>query len=102
MEGSTMLSRDEIADGVTFILKLWDTDGTPSQWVETLRGDTARRWYEIYRSSDRETLRVEAADTFHRHVSEVEAEKVRTSRHRCIYIHTDSVKANELGASHGV
>jgi len=97
-----MLSKDEIADGMTFILKLWDAEGNPSQWVETLRGDTARRWYEIYRSSDWQVLRAEAANVFHRSVTEGEAEKIRTSRHRCIYIHTDSVLANELAAGQGI
>ena len=97
-----MLSKDELTDGMTFILKLRDTDGTPTQWVETLRGDTARRWYEIYRSSDWPALRAEAADVFHRGVSEVEAEKIRTARRRCIYIHTDCVKPNELAVGHGI
>jgi len=55
-----MLSKDELADGKTFVLRLWGADGTPSQWVETLRGADAERWYAIYRSSAWPALRAEA------------------------------------------
>ena len=76
-------------------------DGVPAQWVETLRGDAAVRWYDIYRRSDWAALRAEAAGVFRGNgVTEGEAEKVRTSRNRCIYIHTDAVKADELVAVH--
>src|SRR5437667_55854 len=47
-----MLSPDEIKDGMTFILQLATAAGGRVQWVETLRGDIAKRWYEIYRQSD--------------------------------------------------
>lgn len=96
-----MLSRDELSYGITFVLKLWDTAGVPFQWIETFRGDMASHWYDIYRSSDWEALRREASDVFHRGVTEAEAETARTSRTRCIYIHTDSVKADELTAGKG-
>ena len=96
-----MLSRDELKDGMTFILQLPDASGDPVQWVETLRGDTAKRWYEIYRRSDWTALRAEAADVFHRRVTSVEAEAVRTSRNRCVFIHTPAVNADELAAGHG-
>jgi hypothetical protein len=81
---------------MTFILKLWDGVGTPAQWVETLRGDVARRWYEIYRSSDWAALRAEAAGVFHHGVTVVEAERIRTQRQRCVYIHTDEVRPDQL------
>ena len=96
-----MLSPDELSDGMTFILQLADTAGDSVQWVETLRGETAKRWYEIYRRSDWEALRMEAADVFHRRVSKAEAEAVRTSRHRCIFVHTSEVKADGLAAGRG-
>ena len=96
-----MLSPDELTDGMTFILQLADTKGDSVQWVETLRGETAKRWYQIYRRSDWEALRAEAADVFHRRVSVGEAESVRTARHRCVFIHTPEVKADELAKGHG-
>jgi len=96
-----MLSPDELSDGMTFILQLADTAGESVQWVETLRGETAKRWYEIYRQSDWESLRTEAADVFHRRVTVGEAEAVRTSRHRCVFIHTPAIKADQLAQGHG-
>jgi hypothetical protein len=90
-----MLSQDELINGIPFILKLWDAAGTPCQWVQTLRGDKARRWYDIYRNSDWDALRREAAETFLRPVTEEEAEKARRG-HRCIVIKTERVKAEEL------
>ena len=96
-----MLSKDEISAGMTFILKLWDTDGVARTWIETLRGDTARHWFEIYRSSDWSALRDEARDVFHRSVTEPEAEAVRTSRNRCVYIQTHAVISNDLATGRG-
>ena len=96
-----MLSHDELKDGMTFILRLANAAGDPVHWVETLRGDTAKRWYEIYRQSDWTALRAEAADVFHRRVTEREAESVRTSRNRCVFIHTPAVHANELAPGRG-
>ena len=52
-----MLSTDEIAEGTTFILKLPDADGNPIFWMETLKGDVARHWYDIYRGSDWQAVR---------------------------------------------
>lgn len=91
-----MLSKDEIDGGMTFILRLWDAVGDSTQWVETLRGDVARRWYEIHRSSDWEALRGEAAGVFHNRVTDDEAAKVLKSQSRCIYIHTQMVEAGEV------
>jgi len=86
---------------MTFILKLWDAGGVASTWIETLRGDTAKHWFDIYRRSDWVALRTEARDVFHRHVSEPEAEAVRTSRNRCIYIQTHDVISDSLAAGKG-
>ena len=91
-----MLSNDEIKYGMAFILKLSAVDGVPVQWVELLRAESALHWYDIYRRSDWNALRLEASGTFTHAVSEAEAETVRSSRHRCIYIHTDKVKTTEL------
>jgi hypothetical protein len=90
-----MLSTDELANGMTFILKLQDSAGTPIQWVQTLRGAIAKRWYDIYRRSDWVALRTEAASVFLNCVTEVEAEHKRKSG-RCVVIKTQAVKANEL------
>jgi len=92
-----MLSKDELANGRPFILKLWDAQGKSTQWVETLRGDVARRWFQIYSTSNWDALRLEAADTFHREVSEAESESMRSRRgQRCVFIHTRSVRSDEL------
>ena len=96
-----MLSPDELRDGMTFILQLATAGGDQVQWVETLRGETAKRWYQIYRESDWAALRAEAADVFHRRVSEIEAQAVLAARHRCVFIHTPAVKADELAQGHG-
>lgn len=96
-----MLGKDELSDGMTFLLKLLDADGVARFWVETLRGDTASRWYDIYRNSNREALRTEARDVFHRSIAGAEAEAILTSRHRRIYIHTDSLTSNELAVGTG-
>jgi hypothetical protein len=96
-----MLSPDELKNGMTFILQLADAGGALVQWVETLRGEVATRWYGIYRESNWIALRAEAADVFHRRVSEAEAIAVRNARHRCIFIHTPAVHADDLAAGHG-
>ena len=102
-----MLSPDELKDGMTFILKL-DATATPAgrtretvQWVETLRGDTARRWYDIYRRSDWDALRAEAGDVFHRRVDDAELQHLRKQRRRCVFIHTGAVTADELAVGGG-
>ena len=99
-----MLSPDELIDGMTFILQLQPRaapGGEPVQWVETLRGDTARRWYDIYRRSDWTALRAEAADVFHRRVNEVELQDLRKLRRRCVFIHTPAVTADDLSPGRG-
>ena len=91
-----MLSKDELSGGMTFILKLWDAVGVPTQWVETLEGATARRWYRIYRRSDWEALRAEAAGVFRHPVTEDAVREVLKQQKRCIYIHTLMVEPVEL------
>ena len=59
-----MLSDDEMRDGMPFILQLRNTAGVACQWIESLHGELAKRWYEIYRTSDWEALRNEAAGVF--------------------------------------
>jgi hypothetical protein len=93
-----MLSIDELANGIPFILKLQDASGTPIQWVQTLRGAVARRWYDIYQRSDWIALRTEATGVFLNCVTDEQAEHIRKSG-RCVVIKTQAVKANELIAS---
>ena len=93
-----MLSKDELSNGRVFILKLRDAAGVPSQWMETLRGETARRWYTIYRSSDWAALRHEAAEIFRHAVSEDEAERTRASS-RCVFIRPAAVNTEEIDRS---
>lgn len=90
-----MLSKDELSEGIPFILKLWDAAGGPVQWVERLRGDAARRWYDIYRTSDWNALRVEAATIFQTPVTEAVAEAARRSE-RSVVIKTRCVLADDL------
>jgi hypothetical protein len=90
-----MLSIDELANGRTFILELKDASGTPVQWIQTLRGAIARRWYEIYQKSDWVALRLEAASVFLNRVTDAQAELSRKSG-RCIVIKTTAVKEDEL------
>jgi len=91
-----MLSKDELDGGMTFILKLWDAVGVATQWVESLEGATARRWYGIYRRSDWEALRAEAAGVFRHPVTEDALREVLKRQKRCIYIQTLMVEPAEL------
>ena len=93
-----MLSHDEIADGTIFILKLWDAGGAPSHWVETLRDDVARRWYDIYRRCDWEALRTEAPAVFLNPATDVQVDQIRKTHKRLVLIHTADVKSDEVGA----
>jgi hypothetical protein len=97
-EENPMLNRDEISHGRIFVLKLWDAAGVPSQWVETLKGDLARRWYRIYRYSDWGALRAEASATFRRSVTEQESVNV-CEHNRCVLIQTTAVRSEDLAAA---
>jgi hypothetical protein len=90
-----MLSNDELTRGMPFILQLREAAGGRPTWVETLRGENASRWYEIYRHSDWAMLRQEAGRVFHHRVTAEEAERVRHAG-RCVVIRTDLVDAGEL------
>jgi hypothetical protein len=90
-----MLSIDELANGKTFVLKLKDASGTSIQWVQVLSGAIARRWYEIYQTSDWGALKLEAAGVFLHPATEAEADRSCKSG-RCIVIKTEAVKENEL------
>jgi hypothetical protein len=90
-----MLSIDELANGKTFILELKDASGIPIQWLQTLRGAIAKRWYDIYQKSDWVALRLEAASVFLHRITDAEARHSRKSG-RCIVITTDAVNENEL------
>ena len=96
-----MLSPDELTNGMTFILKLHDAAGVPIQWVQTLRGASAKRWYDIYQRSDWVALRTEAAGVFVDRVTEEEAEQKRKCG-RCVVIKTQAVKADELADQRAV
>jgi len=93
-----MLSHDELSDGTIFILKLWDAGGDASHWVETLRDDAARRWYDIFRRCDWEALRAEAGGVFRHPASEGEVDLVRKRNKRLVFIHTLDVKSDEVGS----
>jgi len=93
-----MLSHDELSDGTIFILKLWDAGGAASHWVETLRDDTARRWYEIYRRCDWQALRTEAGGVFLHPATQLEVDHVLKTHKRLVFIHTSDVKTDEVGA----
>jgi hypothetical protein len=90
-----MLSMDELANGKTFILKLKDSSGMAIQWVQTLTGALARRWYDIYQRSDWAALKQEAGGVFLNRVTDAQAERSCKSG-RCVVIKTDAVKENEL------
>ena len=91
------LTDEEVRRGKTFVLKLWDAVGVPTQWIETLRGEAARRWYDIYRRSDWDAVRAEAAAVFRQRVSGGAAHAALASG-RCIFIHTLLVETGELSA----
>jgi hypothetical protein len=93
-----MLSHDELSDGTIFILKLWDAGGAASHWMETLREDTARRWYDIYRRCDWQALRTEAVGVFLHPATQDEVDLVRKTHKRLVFIHTLDVKTDEVGA----
>ena len=91
-----MLSNDELTDGMPFILTLSDAAGAATHWAETLRGDAASRWYEIYRASDWEALRLEGPAVFRTRVTEDEARALRSYGRRCIVIHTAAVASDAM------
>ena len=93
-----MLSNDELVDGKTFILRLRDAAGVASHWIETLRGDVARRWYDIYRRSDWSALRAEGRAVFQHRATEGQVDRARSYGRRCVLIHTTAVRSDEIAA----
>jgi hypothetical protein len=91
-----MLSNDELTDGMPFILTLWNSAGAVSHWAETLRGNIAARWYEIYRTSDWEALRLEGPAVFHTRVTEDQVRTLRAYGRRCIVLHTTAVASQVM------
>ena len=92
----SMLSTDELHDGMHFILKLRNAAGVTSQWMEKLRDDVARHWYDIYRSSDWEALRTEASGVFCHSVSDAHMWDFLKTGTRCIFIDPPLVKVEDL------
>lgn len=92
----TMLSDDELRDGMPFILQLRNSIGIAFQWMETLRGDMARHWYEIYQSSDWQALRIEASGVFRNAVTEIQMRDFINTETRYISIQTPLVTVEEL------
>lgn len=93
-----MLSNDELTDGMPFVLRLWDGAGLPVHWREVLRGEAARRWYDIYRSSDWEALRTQGPATFRNRVSGGDRALVHAYGGRRVVIDTRAVAAEEIVA----
>jgi|KBSMisStandDraft_5_1062788.scaffolds.fasta_scaffold2351114_2 hypothetical protein len=95
-----MLSKDELAEGIHFVLKLPDGAGAPVYWLQKLRGDAARHWFEIYRTSDWKALAVEAVGVFGAPSStEVVEHTVRSLR--CVVIQPHDLTADDLAVSAG-
>jgi hypothetical protein len=90
-----MLNKDDLINGVPFILKLPNASRQTSYWVETLRGDMARHWFDIYQRSDWQMLRAEGGCVFRNRVTEEQVQTLRNSR-RCIVLHTLGVMAEDI------
>jgi len=91
-----VISADELSNGIPFILQLRNSAGVAFQWMETLRGEVARHWYNIYQSSDWESLRAEAAGVFRFSVTGEQMQAFFKSNVRCISIQPMQVKVEEL------
>jgi hypothetical protein len=91
-----MISVDELRNGMPFILQLRNAAGVASQWMETLRGDVAQHWCDIYQSSNWQALRTEAAAVFSHSVTAAQLNKFMESGPRCIVIDPASVKVEDL------
>jgi hypothetical protein len=79
-----------------FVLQLRNVEGSPRQWIQRLRGDVARLWYGVYRSSDWNEVRTKASCVFHNSVTEEQMNEVLDIEKRCIFIHTPWVKVEQL------
>ena len=94
-----MLTPDDLKDGMVFILQLQAADGALVTWLETLRGDSAARWYDLYRRSDWDSVQAEAGDVFDHHATEAELRAVRKLRRRRVFIHTSAIGADDVAAT---
>ena|SRR5579871_762633 len=95
-----MLSNDELAEGIHFVLKLPDGAGASVYWLQKLRGDAARHWFEIYRRSDWKALAAEAVGVFGVPSSTDVAERTVRSL-RCVVIQPHNFTVGDLAASAG-
>lgn len=93
-----MLSNDELTDGIPFVLKLPDAAGAPVYWLRTLRGDVARYWFGIYRTSDWTALAAQASGVFGAAASAEDVERTVKST-RCVVIQPHTLTADDLAAS---
>jgi hypothetical protein len=91
-----MISDDELHDGMIFILQLRNSAGVAFQWMETLKDQIARRWYDIYRKSDWGALKAEAAGVFCHPVTETQRSDFLKNGSRCISINTSVVKVEDI------
>jgi len=90
-----MLSKDELTDGINFVLKHPGGAGAPVYWMEKLRGDVARHWFESFRRSDWAALLAEASGVFLSPVSTELAD--RTFRKlRCVVIQPQRLTSADL------
>ena len=92
-----MLSKDELAEGIYFVLKLPDGAGAPVYWLQMMRGDAARHWFEIYRTSDWTALASDAG-IFGAPVSTESAERTVRSQ-RCVVIQPHDLTAGDLAVT---
>jgi hypothetical protein len=96
-----MLSKDELLDGITVILKLRDPAGEPIFWMQKLRGEVAAHWRSIYQTSDWQALRNEALTVFGVPVAASDAKRTFRSQ-RCLVIAAMAVCSRELVAAPAV
>ena len=95
-----MLSKDELAEGIHFVLKLPDGAGATVYWLQKLRGDAARHWFDIYRTSDWKALAAEAAGVFGAPSSKQIVDRTVRSL-RCVVIQLHDLTATDLTAYAG-
>jgi hypothetical protein len=91
-----MPGNDELQDGMLFILQLRNSSGVTRQWMEILRGDVARHWLHIYRTSNMEALREDAQGVFRNPVTEAQLYDILKTDLRCICGHTLMLRVEDL------
>jgi hypothetical protein len=83
-----MLSTDELENGMPFILTVPQASSASAYWLATLRGETARHWYNLYRHGDSAAVRDQSAAVFQEQITPEHVEQIRRSR-RCVVIHSE-------------